>query len=132
LRRAYPELKEKGIDIVMVGMGDPAQTAQFIKELDLPYPVLSDANRAAYRAYKTIEAGAKEFLSPKGATAMIGSMLRGNRGGKPVGNVQQLGGVYVIDQDGMLRWSKPSTYAGDHASVDEIAAAAARPLRRFD
>lgn len=131
MRRAYPELKEKGIDIVMVGMGDPVQTAQFIKELDLPYPVLSDANRAAYRAYKTIEAGAKEFLSPKGATAMIGSMLRGNRGGKPVGNVQQLGGVYLVDPTGSLRWTKPSTYAGDHASPDDILSAAGQAARGF-
>jgi hypothetical protein len=131
LRRAYPELKAAGIDVVMVGMGDPAQTAQFIKELDLPYPVLSDANRAAYRAYKTLEAGAKDFLNPKAGKAMLGAVMRGNRGGKPVGNVQQLGGVYLIDPSGMLRWSKPSTYAGDHASVEEIQSAAARPLRHF-
>jgi hypothetical protein len=125
LRRAYPDLKAAGIDVVMVGMGDPAQTAQFIRELDLPYPVLSDANRAAYRAYKTIEVGAKDFLNPKAGKAMIGAMLRGNRGGKPIGNVQQLGGVYVIAPDGTLVWSKPSTYAGDHASVEEILASAA-------
>ena len=124
MRRAYPDLQAAGIDLVMVGMGNPAQTAQFIRELDLPYPVLSDADRAAYRAYRTIEAGVKEFVSPQAGKALIGAMLRGNRGGRPVGNPQQLGGVYVIGPDGRLRWSKPSTYAGDHASTDEILAAA--------
>lgn len=131
MRRAYPELKEKGVDVVMVGMGDPAQTAQFIRELDLPYPVLSDADRAAYRAYRTIEAGAKEFLNPKSGMSVLGAIARGNRGGKPVGSVQQLGGVYLVDPTGSLRWTKPSTYAGDHASPDDILSAAGQAARGF-
>ena len=68
--------------------------------------------------------GGGDFLSPKAGKAMLGAVLRGNRGGKPVGDVRQLGGAYVIAPDGTLRWAKPSTYAGDHATVEEILAAA--------
>lgn len=131
MRRAYPELKAAGVEVVMVGMGDPAQTAQFVRELDLPYPVLSDPDRSAYRAYRTHEAGAKELLNPRAGMAIIGAMARGNRGGKPVGNVQQLGGVYLVDPIGSLRWSKPSTYAGDHADPETILAAASQAARGF-
>lgn len=124
MRRAYPELQAAGIDVAMVGMGTPEESAAFARELDLPYPVLSDPLRVAYREYKTKVASGGDFLSPKAGKAMLGAVLRGNRGGKPVGDVRQLGGTYVIAPDGTLRLAKPSTYAGDHATVEEILAAA--------
>ena len=42
MRRARPALAAAGLDLLMVGMGTPEQTAAFARELDLPFPVLAD------------------------------------------------------------------------------------------
>lgn len=127
MRRAHPDLQRAGIDVALVGMGSPAESAAFGRDLALPFPVLSDPDRAAYRAFGAIEAGAREFLSPAAGKAMLGAVLRGNRGGRPIGDVRQLGGAWLIDRDGRVVWAKPSAYAGDHASPEELLSAVARP-----
>lgn len=125
MRRAYPDLQRAGIDVALVGMGTPAESAAFRRELELPFPVLSDPDRAAYRAFGTIVAGAREFLTPAAGRAMIGAALRGNRGGRPVGDVRQLGGTWLIDRAGVVVWARPSAFAGDHPAPADILTAAA-------
>ncbi|HYO30271.1 MAG TPA: AhpC/TSA family protein, partial [Thermomicrobiales bacterium] len=87
-------------------------------------PILADPDRAAFRAYGLVEAGAGQFLTPAAGKAMVGALLRGNRGGRPVGDVRQLGGAFVVDRGGTVRWAKPSAFVGDHASPEELIAAA--------
>ena len=123
MRRAAPELRAAGLAVAVVGMGTPEQTAAFGREVDAPFPVLADPERAAYRAYGLAELGAKEFLTLDAAKAMLGAVLRGNRGGRPVGNTGQLGGAFVIDREGTVRWAKPSASPGDHVSAAELLAA---------
>ncbi len=123
MRRASPDLRAAGLAVAVVGMGTPEQTAAFVREVQAPFPVLSDPERAAYRAYGLVEAGARQFLSPATGKALVGALLRGNRGGVPIGDVRQVGGAFVIGRDGIVRWANPSAYAGDHASPEELIAA---------
>lgn len=123
MRRAEAELAAAGLAAAVVGMGTPEETAAFVREAGTGFPVLADPERAAYRAYGLIEAGASQFLAPKAGLAMVGALLRGNRGGKPVGDVRQLGGAFLIGRDGVVRWAKPSAYAGDHVSAVDLIAA---------
>ena len=124
MRRAFPELQAAGLAVAVVGMGTPEQTAAFVREVGAPFPVLADPERAAYRAYGLVELGAREFLNLDATKAMVAAVLRGNRGGRPVGNTGQLGGAFVIDRAGTVRWAKPSVFAGDHATAAELIAAA--------
>lgn len=124
MRRANPELQAAGLAVALIGMGTPEATVAFSREVAAPFPILADPERRAYRAYGLIEAGASQFFQPAAGKAMIGALLRGNRGDKPVGDVRQLGGAFVIDRDGTVRWGQPSTFAGDHASPAALIAAA--------
>lgn len=125
MRRAYPELRDAGLDLLMVGMGNPEQSAAFARDLDLPYPVLSDPERAAFHAYGLVEAGPRSLLNPASGAAYARALLGGHRGGKPVGDPRQLGGAFVVDRRGVVRLARPSAYPGDHASPEELLAAAA-------
>ena len=120
MRRAFPDLQGAGLAVALVGMGTPEETAAFVRAVGAPFPILADPERAAFRAYGLIEAGAAQFLRPAAGKAIVGALLRGNRGGKPVGDVRQLGGAFVIDRRGTLHWAKPSAYAGDHAAPEEL------------
>jgi len=124
LRRACPDLQAAGLAVALVGMGTPEQTDAFVREVGAPFPVLADPDRDAYRAYGLVETGAAQLLSPAAGKAMVGALLRGHRGAKPVGDVRQLGGAFVVDRDGIVRWANPSAYAGDHATPEQLIAAA--------
>jgi hypothetical protein len=129
LRHAADRFADEGVAAVVVGMGTPEETADVARSLDLPFPVLLDPARRGYDAYGLIEGGANAFLTPKSAGAVARAMLSGSRGGRPIGNTRQLGGAFLIDREGIVRWAAPSRYAGDHASPDDILAAAKAVLR---
>lgn len=109
----------------MIGMGTPAEARSVVRSLDLPFPVLLDTSRRVYELYGLIEADARAFLNRKSAAAVGRALLNGSRGGRPIGDPRQLGGAFLIDTDGIIRWARPSKYPGDHASIDEILAVAA-------
>jgi hypothetical protein len=124
LRHATDRFADEGVSVVVVGMGTPEEATDVVRSLDLPFPVLLDPARRGYDAYGLIEGGANAFLTPKSAGAIARAMLGGSRGCRPIGNTRQLGGTFLIDRAGTVRWAAPSRYAGDHASPDEILDAA--------
>ncbi len=124
MRRDHPRFVEAGVSLALVGQGMREETGEFVRKLELPYTVLGDAERRAYRAYGLVEAGAREFFRPETGRAYLRSILSGAGGGRPVGNVRQLGGAFVIDRSGIVRLAHPSAYPGDHAATAELLAAA--------
>jgi len=112
------------MQIAMIGMGTPEEARSVVRSLDLPFPVLLDSSRRVYELYGLIEADARAFLNRKSAAAVGRALLNGSRGGRPIGDPRQLGGAFLIDTDGTIRWAKRSHYAGDHADVEEILVAA--------
>jgi len=127
LRRDHGRFIEAGLSLVLVGQGTPAETAEFGRKLDLPYPVLADDDRRAYRAYGLTEAGARQFFRPETARAFVRSLISGAGGGRPVGDVRQLGGAFVVDRAGIVRLAHPSAYPGDHPTTDDLLSAVAGP-----
>jgi peroxiredoxin len=123
LRRDHQRFLAAGTALVVVGQGTPEQTTAFVRRLGLPYPVLSDPERAAYAAYGLIEGGPKAFLTPAAGRAFLRSLLDGAGGGRVVGNPRELGGAFVVDRAGIVRYAKPAAYAGDHASTGDLLAA---------
>ena len=117
MRRDHHRLTDAGLTLALVGQGTRDETAEFVQKLKLPYLVLADDERVAYAAYGLIEAGAREFFRPETGRAYLRSVLSGAGGGKPVGNVRQLGGAFIVDRTGIVRLAHPSAYPGDHATT---------------
>lgn len=120
LRRHHDDFTATGGRIVAVGQGTAAETASFVSELELPYTVLGDPDRAGYRAYGLTEGGASQFLS----VATLKGYWRAFRSGagmtKPVGNVRQLPGTFVVDSTGVIRYSHPGGHAADTPDAEEL------------
>jgi peroxiredoxin len=125
LRRAHGRFVDAGATLAVVGQGTPEQTVEFVDKLELPYPVLADPKRTAYAAYGLAAGGAKAFLNPASARAVLRSIVSGAGGGRPVGDPRELGGAFVVDRDGRIRLAHPARYAGDTPTVDELLAAVA-------
>ena len=122
LRRHHDDFNQAGGRIVAVGQGTAAETAAFASDLELPYTVLGDPDRDGYRAYGLSEGGAAQFLS----LATLKGYWRAFRSGagmtKPVGNVRQLPGAFVIDATGIVQYSHPGSHAADTPGVEELLA----------
>jgi hypothetical protein len=109
-----------GVAVGIVTMGKPAEASAFCQGERLPFRCLSDPSRGAYRAYGLRRGTLTEVMGPAPMLGYMRAMSRGHFVGVPVGDVYQLGGVFVIGTDGCLRYTHYARHAGDHPSRGEI------------
>jgi peroxiredoxin len=55
-REHYKEIRAAGADLVAISVDKPSQSAQLRRELDLPFRILSDADRQVVRAWGVFNA----------------------------------------------------------------------------
>lgn len=122
LRRRHDRVVKAGGRVVAVGQGTPAETTTFVSKLKLPYTVLGDPERISYRAYGLSEAGAGQFLSLTTLKGYWRALRSGAGMARPVGNVRQLPGAFVIDSMGIVRYSHPGTHAAHTPTIEELLA----------
>ncbi len=103
-----------------VGQGSPTATAAFAYHLDLPFTMLADPERVAYRAYGLTRGTLAQLLGPAVLLVHLRGLRRGARPGRIVGDTRQLPGAFIVDRRGDVRFAKPGAHAGDHAANAEL------------
>jgi hypothetical protein len=110
---------------------DPPQRirAGLLAGLDLPWPVLVDLDRVAYRAWGLRRASFRTvWLDPR-VWARYGLLLLGGQRLRRLGSdTQQLGGDFVLDPDGVVTWARPQ-HADDRPQVGVLLAELERAAR---
>jgi hypothetical protein len=106
--------------VAVVTMGTPGETAAFCKQVRLPFICLSDPSRASYRAFGLKRGGVNEVMGPAPALAGLRAAAKGHFVGRPVNDVYQLGGLFLIDADGRIRYARYPRHAGDNPPPGEI------------
>lgn len=124
LREARARFDEEGVRVAVVGMGTPAACARFRRRYDLPFPVLSDPDRAAYRAYGLAEGTRKQVMGWPEIGGRVRLALRGYLPGLTGWLDRQLAGDFLIDRDGVLRYVRRSRRAADIPPPAALLAAA--------
>ena len=111
--------------IVLVGLGTPEKAKEFRDRLDLPFVILSDPDKHAYEEYGlTFRLNfARELARPvETATNFFRDVSRHGVGATDQ-DIGQLGGIFVIDTSGTVRYAFRQLRASDHPpSADLIAA----------
>lgn len=120
LRRDHEHFSVRGYRVVAIVQGDAERAAAYRAELELPFSILADQDRSAYRAYGLIQASAKSFLDPKLYAGAIRALLSGALPSKPSGDPSQPPGTFIIDRGGVVRFAKPATRASDIATTTEL------------
>lgn len=83
------------------------------------WPVLSDETREGYGAFGLERAGwVRVWLSPRTLGFYARSLLRGRIPGKPQADTLQLGGDFIIDAGGVVRFAHRSVEPADRPPVD--------------
>lgn len=105
---------------MVVGQGTVAESTAFRAELKLPFPILADPERDAYRAYSIARASWGQIASLGAARTLAKAVIGGARGGKPIGDTRQMPGTFVIDRTGVFVYARPASHIGDTPSTVEL------------
>lgn len=107
LRRDADRFRDAGGRIGLVGHGRAQEAVAFAETKQLPFPLLLDPDRAAYRAYGLVQGKAVQVLGPQVFLPWLSAELsaetrqRGLKGG----SFLQMPGTFVIDRGGVVRLS---------------------------
>jgi peroxiredoxin len=129
LRDEHERLRAAGASVGLVGHGGRKDAVVFATTKRLPFPLLLDRDRAAYRSYGLVPGTAMQVLGPRVALPWIKAELssetrqRGLRGG----SFLQMPGTFVIDTGGVvrgkggtIRMAHRSAHAADTPSIDKL------------
>ena len=131
LREYEQELDRLGAVVLGVSFEDPSVIARFAERESLPYPILSDPERRAYRAFGLERGGAAQVWSPNALRTYARGLLRGRLPRLPRADIAQLGGDFVLDARGRVAYEYRSEESADRPAIDSlldaVQAAANRP-----
>jgi peroxiredoxin len=126
LRHRYADLRAAGAQVVIIGMGTPAQTREYIAAEDVPFPVLSDPRRVSHRAYGVMRGGLRQLaFHPRIWTRGKQFRQEGLVQTGTVGDPAQLSATFIVDRQGVIRFAERAAISADFTSVDTLLAALA-------
>jgi hypothetical protein len=123
LRDHEAAFQARGANLAAIGLGDAAYAKAFREESRITFPLLVDADRAAYRAAALRSASLGHLLRWDNFLARRRARAAGHRQGKTGANPFQLGGSFVFGPGDVDRYAHVSETFGDTAPVSELLAA---------
>jgi peroxiredoxin len=102
------------LPIIAVGMGQPIDAREICGTLAPNISCMVDSDQAAYRAFGLGSGSLGAFLAPSVVAAGIKAYSEGYGGGKPVGDVMQMPGTFVITAAGRIALAYYSKTVADH------------------
>jgi peroxiredoxin len=113
-------LEATGARLVLIGQATPKHAAHYKRRYAPELEILADEKRESYRAMGFPRAGAMQLVGPKSLAKGIARGATGVGVGRVIGDVQQLGGTFIVDQGGEILWSHVMQDASDNPSVDDL------------
>jgi len=117
LRDHYATFREMNAEVIALAAVDRKPLAGFARELKLPFPVLSDVTAEVYRAF-----GLGKGMVIRSRTLLVAARLvwRAKRLYRPVGDIMQVGGDFIVDGNGIIRYAHSSEDPTDRPDVIEL------------
>lgn len=112
------------MNVVAIGTGGKRYAQAFIEDENFPFPVLLDEDGIAAEIVETNAIGLTTYMSPTAVGAGLKSFIKGHRQQKTGRRPLQLGATFVVGPGDELLYEDFEDYAGDHADLDAVLAAA--------
>jgi len=97
----------------VVTMGNPEQTTNFWNTYRLPFPGLCDPQQRAYQTY-SLPDGDIRLLAGPGILGKTFTAFFKHGVSKSIGSGLQMPGVFIIDQQGIVRYNHPYQSSADN------------------
>ncbi len=117
LRDHYPAFRELNTEVIALAAVDRKPLIAFARELKLPFLVLSDVTGEVYRAF-----GLGKGMVIRSRTLLVAAQLvwRAKRLYRPIGDIMQVGGDFIVDGNGIIRYAHSSEDPTDRPEADEL------------
>lgn len=122
LRSHYDQIKALNSEVVVVSFETGYWLQVWRAEMEVPFPLLLDPDRQAYRAYG-LERSLLRSWGPKNLWYYTRARLQGRRLQTTGGDTAQLGGDFIIDAAGIVRLAHRSQEPTDRPPVAKLLAA---------
>ena len=122
MRRNYGEIQAKSGTVLAVSFEPRDRLFQLTRQLALPFPLLSDPERDVYRAYRLERANLLRLISPGTVLAYVKLLAGRQLYHLRWSDLRQLGGDFVIHEQGAIRFEHRSAAPHDRPSVDLLIA----------
>lgn len=113
------EIDQLNTNIVAISFGTTYWANAWQTKTNAPFPIWLDPNRDAYPVYG-LEQSAWASWGPKNLWYYAKALLRGERLEKSGEDVTQLGGNFIVDSNGIVRFAYPSKDPTDRPTTEQI------------
>ena len=118
----YPKIRELGGEVLVVSFSAVKFVAHYVAKYPLPFPVVSDPDKTAYKTFALGRTPWWTFARPDVIWKYIRLMLRGWKLWKlqEKDDLLQLGGDFVVDGHRRVMFAYPSQNPTDRPDISEI------------
>jgi peroxiredoxin len=118
----YPELQKRGTDVLVVSFAPPPRVAAYLAKYPQPFPVVSDPSLAAYRAFALDRTPVRTMFRLGVIGRYLRLIFRGWLPRKPGAgeDILQLGGDFLLDAGGIVRYAHPCAEPTDRPSAAKL------------
>jgi peroxiredoxin Q/BCP len=120
LRQRYGDIEAKGAEVVAIFFEPRNRLFQLTRQLQLPYPVLSDPERDVYAAYSLAQGNLLKIFSPKTVWTYVKHFARGRRYEHAASDWKQLGGDFILGEDGTVLYEHRGQTPADRPTVASL------------
>ena len=120
MRQHEKELDELDLGVKVVSFDADALALAYVRESELPWPLLLDVDKRLYREYGMTRGSWWRIYGPVSIWNYLKLFMQGKKPGKPGEDWRQLGGDVLIDPQGTVRILYVSTSPHDRPSVNSI------------
>jgi peroxiredoxin len=119
LRQYKNEIEARKTHVALISFGNTELAKAWIEETQASFQFLLDSGRKAYQAFSLDYSMARSW-SPKVWLEYARLMAKGRRWRGVQGDSGQLGGDFIVDQEGILRMAYRSHDPTDRPGVDYL------------
>ena len=120
MRQRYGDIEAKGAEVVAIFFEPRNRLFQLTRQLQLPYPVLSDPERDVYAAYSLAQGNLLKIFSPKTVWIYVKHFARGRRYEHAASDWKQLGGAFILGEDGTVLYEHRGQTPADRPTVASL------------
>lgn len=100
LTEAYEEFQRRGVTLVAISVDEPESGARTRASWEIPFPVLSDPDLVAHRAFRVLEP-----LDDAMVERLLGHGMDVEASSGRTHHTIAVPALFLVDQEGVVRWS---------------------------
>ncbi len=114
------EIEQLALQVLVITFERAEMAEIYVRETDLPWPMLIDRSRGLYQAYGMYPGRWTKLMGLSSMSMYIRLMLRGRIARLPTDDVKQLGGDVIIDPSGIVQFHHVSDSPADRPSIESL------------